>query len=175
MEEKLLEEWQERLGLQDWQIILKYNCSKEQMDDPEYSIGETNWETTNKCARICIISKEEYGTNKMLDFDFEKTLVHELLHCKFSMIDKDLNTYEGIVAEQARHQLINDLATALVMAKRGQVKRKLATNCKKVENMGEQEDKCNNCDTRNLLIDKIVEESKKQCEELESIERFSNI
>ena len=117
MEEKLLNEWQERLGLQDWEIILRYNCKREDMDEPDYSIGETHWETTSKCARIQIISKEEYGN--------EKTLVHELLHCKFSMIDKDLNTYEGIVTEQARHQLIDDLARALVMAKRRRNKKKI--------------------------------------------------
>ena len=140
MEEKLLEEWQERLGLQDWAIILRYNCKKEQMDDPEYSIGETNWETTNKCARICIISEEEFGKDKMLPFDFEKTLVHELLHCKFSMIDKDLNTYEGIVAESARHQLIDDLARALIMAKRGETKRQLGKECKKIIDCSKKED-----------------------------------
>ena len=56
--------------------------------------------------------------------------MHELLHCKFGLIDKDLNTYEGIVTEQARHQLIDDLARALVMAKRGETKRKLS--CDKV-------------------------------------------
>ena len=33
MEEKLLEEWQERLGLQDWCIILRYNCKKEDMEE----------------------------------------------------------------------------------------------------------------------------------------------
>lgn len=135
MEEKLLDEWQERLGLQDWTIILRYNCKKEDMDDPEFSIGETQWETTNKCARIQIISEREYGSDRMLEYDFEKTLVHELLHCKFSMIDKDLNTYEGIVAEQARHQLIDDLARALVMAKRGETRRELSDTCPKVKDI----------------------------------------
>lgn len=130
--EKLLEEWQIRLGLQDWSIILRHNCKCNDMDDPEYSIAETRWETTNKCARIMIISEKEYG-DRMLPYDFEKTLIHELLHCKFSMIDKDLNTYEGIVAESARHQLIDDLARALVLAKRGEINRKL--NCKKVKKM----------------------------------------
>ena len=129
-EQKLLEEWQERLGLQDWAIILRCNCKRTDMNDPEGSIGETDWETTSKCACIKIISKEEYGDGLVLDFDFEKTLVHELLHCKFGLIDKDLNTYEGIVTEQARHQLIDDLARALVMAKRGETKRKLS--CDKV-------------------------------------------
>ena len=139
MEEQLLNEWQERLGLQDWVIILKYNCKKTDMDDPEYSIGETQWETTTKCARICIIAKSEYGENLILPYDFEKTLIHELLHIKFSLIDKDLNTYEGIVAESARHQLIDDLARAFVMAKRGEVKRTL--NYEKAENMNREENK----------------------------------
>lgn len=136
-EELLLEEWQERLGLQDWAIILRHNCKKEQLDNPDSSIGETQWETTIKVARIAIISEEEYGKDLMLDFDFEKTLVHELLHCKFSMIDKDLNTYEGIVAEQARHQLIDDLARALVMAKRHETKRTI--NTKKVKDLSKEE------------------------------------
>ena len=139
MEEQLLNEWQERLGLQDWAIILKYNCKKQDMQDPEYSIGETQWETTNKCARICIISKEEYGKDRILKYDFEKTLIHELLHLKFSLIDKDLNTYEGIVAESARHQLIDDLSRAFIMAKRNEVKRTL--NCEKAENMNREENK----------------------------------
>lgn len=136
MEEKLLEEWQERLGLQDWAIILRYNCKKEDLEC-ENAVGETYWETTNKCARICIISKEEYGNDLMLEYDFEKTLVHELLHIKFALIDKDLNTYEGVVAEQARHQLIDDLARALVMAKRGETKRKISAEKVKDISKGE--------------------------------------
>lgn len=139
LEEKLLDEWQERLGLQDWAIILKYNCKRSDMDDPNYSIGETHWETTSKCARISIIGEEEYGDNLMLPYDFEKTLVHELLHIKFALIDKDLNTYEGIVAESARHQLIDDLARALVLAKRGKTKRDISAP--RYENMSKGDNK----------------------------------
>lgn len=138
-EEELLNEWQERLGLQDWAIILRYNCKRTDMEDTEASIGETNWGTTSKCARISIISEEEYGRDLMLPYDFEKTLVHELLHIKFSLIDKDLNTYEGIVAEQARHQLIDDLARAFVMTKRGKIKRTL--NVEKTKNMKKEKTK----------------------------------
>ncbi len=136
MEEKLLEEWQERLGLQDWVIILRYNCKREDLEC-ENAVGETCWETTNKCARICIIRNEEYGKESILEYDFEKTLVHELLHIKFALIDKDLNTYEGVVAEQARHQLIDDLARALVMAKRGETKRKMVVEKSKDVSKGE--------------------------------------
>lgn len=168
MEEMLLKEWQERLGLQDWAIILNYNCKKEDMEDPDYSVGETQWSTTSKCARISIISKEEYDNDRILEYDFEKTLVHELLHIKFSLIDKDLNTYEGIVAESARHQLIDDLARAFVMAKRGQTKRRL--NCAKVKDMSKN-DKCDSCEIKNLDIDKIIDESNKMLEKWEEERR----
>lgn len=121
-EGKLLKEWQERLGLQDWVIKFYPNCKAEEVDEGT-SIGSTTWQTTNKTAIIKIIDKKEYSEEYMIPYDFEETLVHELLHCKFSMIDKDLNTYEGIVVEQVRHQLIDDLARAFIMAKRGKTKR----------------------------------------------------
>ena len=121
-EVKLLKEWQERLGLQDWVIKFYPNCKAEEVDEGT-SIGSTTWQTTNKTAIIKIIDKKEYSEEYMIPYDFEKTLVHELLHIKFSTIDKDLNTYEGIVVEQVRHQLIDDLARAFIMAKRGKTKR----------------------------------------------------
>lgn len=118
----LFEEWRERLGLQDWIITLHPNCKAEEVDEGQ-SIGLTTWNTTNKTAIIRIVDKKYYSKDYMIPYDFEKTLVHELLHIKFSLIDKDINTYEGVVAEQARHQLIDDLARAFVMAKRGITKR----------------------------------------------------
>lgn len=118
----LFEEWRERLGLQDWIITLYPNCKAEEVHEGA-SIGLTTWNTTNKTAIIRIIDKKYYSKDYMIPYDFEKTLVHELLHIKFSLIDKDINTYEGVVAEQARHQLIDDLARAFVMTKRGMTKR----------------------------------------------------
>ena len=130
MESKLLEEWQERLGLTDWAIVLRYNCKLEDLEDEE-RCGETKWSNTIKSATIKIISKEEYGDDRILKFDFEKILVHELLHLKFGIIDIFNGSYESKVADEIRHQLIDDLARALVMAKRGETKRKL--NCEKVK------------------------------------------
>ena len=132
MEEKLLEEWQERLGLQDWAIVLRYNCKFSDLE-LENACGETNWEDTIKSATIRIISKEEYGTDRILPYDFEKILVHELLHIKFGLLSFTVETYEGKVNAELRHQLIDDLARALVMAKRGETKRKLADDCIKVK------------------------------------------
>lgn len=133
-EEELLEEWQERLGLQDWAIVLRCNCKFEDLAT-EDSVGETLWSTSIKNATIKIISKEQYGNDRTLPYDFEKTLVHELLHIKFSLIDILNNTYESKVVDELRHQLIDDLARALVMAKRGQTKRQLEEGCKKVRDI----------------------------------------
>ncbi len=127
----LLEEWQERLGLQDWAIVLRYNCKQEDMELEEVN-GETVWTTSIKSATIKIIGEEVYG-KRILSFDFEKTLVHELLHLKFGLIDQNISSYESNVTYEARHQLIDDLARELVMAKRGETKRKL--NCSKVKDM----------------------------------------
>lgn len=124
MEEKLLNEWQERLGLQDWAIVLRYNCKFSDLDT-EDSIGETLWSNTIKNATIRIVSKEEYGNDRTLPFDFEKTLVHELLHIKFGLIDIMNSGYESKVVDELRHQLIDDLARALVMAKRRRNKKKI--------------------------------------------------
>ncbi len=127
----LLKEWQERLGLQDWAITLRINCKQEDMELGEVN-GETSWSTSIKSASIKIISKETYG-ERMLPYDFEKTLVHELLHLKFALIDQKITSYESDVLYEVRHQLIDDLARALVMAKRGETKRKLA--CNRVKDM----------------------------------------
>ena len=136
MEEKLLEEWQERLGLQDWAIVLRYNCKFNDLET-ENACGETLWSNTIKNATIKIVSQEEYGNDRSLPYDFEKILVHELLHIKFGLLDLMNNSYESKVVDELRHQLIDDLARALVMAKRGETKRKLEKNCKKVRDINE--------------------------------------
>ena len=129
----LLEEWQKRLGLQDWAIGLRYNCKQEDLDLDE-AAGETHWDYILKTGVIYIVSEEVFG-KRILEFDFEKTLVHELLHLKFSLFDISKNDYESKVLDLARHGLVDDLARALVMAKRGETERKLAVP--KIINRGE--------------------------------------
>lgn len=132
-EELLLKEWQERLGLQDWAIGLRYNCKQDDLELEE-SCGETHWQATIKTAMIYIVSEKAYG-KRMIPFDFEKTLVHELLHLKFSIIDIGTKSYESAVLDLTQHRLIDDIARALVMAKRGETSRKL--DLPKVQNLAE--------------------------------------
>lgn len=110
--EELLREWKERLGLQDWRIKLLDECEPETMEI-EGVAGCTEWTEENKCARIEMLNEKYYG-ERITPYDWEKTLVHELLHLKLSLVS------DRVESLQARymHQIIDDLARALVDAKR---------------------------------------------------------
>ena len=115
---------QKLLLYRHWIIVLRYNCKFEDLE-LDNACGETNWEDTIKSATIRIVSKEEYGTDRVLPYDFEQILVHELLHIKFGLLSFTQQDYDGKVTAKLRHQLIDDLARGMVMAKRGEVKRKI--------------------------------------------------
>ena len=121
---QLLDEWQARLGLQDWAITLKYNCDLDEMELGEVA-GETEWAASIKSGYIKIISQKEYNKmgERVVPYDFENILVHELLHLKFSLIDQKITSYESSVVYEVRHQLIDDIARALILAKRKQITR----------------------------------------------------
>lgn len=61
---------------------------------------------------IRIINPELYG-ERIIPFDFEKTLVHELLHLKFCLLESDDELRNRVI-----HMLIEDMARALVITKR---------------------------------------------------------
>ena len=109
---KLLNEWQKRLSMQDWRVFMKENCKPSEMSVDESS-GCISWQESSKTAYMQIVDPEYYG-ERVIPFDFEKTLVHELLHLKFCLFyDED-----GEVRERLVHQTIDDIARALVDAKR---------------------------------------------------------
>lgn len=109
---KLLKEWQTRLDLNDWVIDLRDNCRVCDFNLQDCA-GECEWDIVHKCAVIRLMSESEYG-DRIIPFDKEKTLVHELLHCKFALIDNSGND----IVDRCIHQLIEDMAKALVKAKR---------------------------------------------------------
>lgn len=91
MSQALLNDWVERLGLQEWRIRLQDCCKPEDMFIAN-SAGCTEWTESTRCARIQIIDPDEYG-ERIVPFDYEKTLVHELLHLKTCFVsdsDNDL-------------------------------------------------------------------------------------
>lgn len=105
-EMKLLNKWKTRLGLQDWRIELRTKMNPQDMT-MENVAGCTDWSEAIKAARIEIIDPEHYG-ERIIPFDFEKTLIHELLHLKFSFWCQGTDD----VSDRLMHQVIDDLARA---------------------------------------------------------------
>lgn len=110
--EKLLREWQNRLGLQDWRIKLVDNCRPENMSLQDVS-GDVDWTESTKTARIEILDEQFYG-DRIVPYDYEQILVHELMHLKLSLVASQVNDLQ----ERYMHQVIDDMARALVDAKR---------------------------------------------------------
>ena len=103
----LLEKWKRKLCLQEWRIKLLTRLRPEEMM-VRNTAGCTEWSEAIKTARIEIINPACYG-DRIVPFDFEKTLVHELLHLKFSFWCQN----EDDVSDRVMHQMIDDLARAL--------------------------------------------------------------
>lgn len=112
-----LAEWQERLGLQEWRISL-HDCMSTGKMMEENASGCTEFQEVNKTARIEIMDPDEYG-ERVIPFDYERILVHELLHLKLCLISETFG--EDTLQERVAHQLIDDMARALVDAKRSGV------------------------------------------------------
>ena len=107
-----LDYWVTQLGLQDWTIKLYDCCDPEDMDDPT-AVGCVTYNEVGKQAKIEIMDPDLYG-NRIVPFDYEKTLVHELLHLKTTF----LTNVEDSMQERVGHQLIDDLAKTLVAVRR---------------------------------------------------------
>ena len=122
---ELLKEWQERLGLMDWCISLKINVTQDDFESNVETAGETAWNNISKTAVVKIIDENLYGngSNRIIVYDFERILVHELLHIKFNILQQEPFNYETTVFDEFQHQLIEDMAQAIIMAKRGKTKR----------------------------------------------------
>ena len=110
--QQLLKEWQSRLGLQEWRIRLVEGCKQDEMSISGCS-GCTEWTECNKTARIEMIDPDDYG-KRIVPLDYEKTLVHELLHLKLCLVSDQVDDLQA----RYMHQIIDDLARAFVDAKR---------------------------------------------------------
>lgn len=108
----ILKEWVERLGLQRWAIKANLNAAPEDFSAfDEIMAGETEWVAVTRRATIRILRKEAYSDPS--EYNFECTLVHELLHLVFSPFYPST----GDCLETVIHCIIEDMAVALVDAK----------------------------------------------------------
>ena len=106
--EKLLRKWQKRLGLSDWCIKLQTDCLPDDMT-LQNCAGCTSWQESIKAAVIQLLAPECYG-KRIVSYDIEKTLIHELLHLKLALLGESGNDLQ----DRLVHQLIDDLARAFV-------------------------------------------------------------
>lgn len=109
---KTLKYWQKKLNLNDWRIKLNKDCKASEMLQGDYC-GQCELDEVSKAAIISIISKAEYGDG-MIPYDYEKTLLHELLHLKFCLLDDNGDTVQGRVL----HQIIDEFSRILVELRR---------------------------------------------------------
>jgi hypothetical protein len=104
---KLLRKWTKKLGIEDWTILLKINQSNETMEE---NCGDIDLCFQNKSAVIRILDEKEYDKGIIESFNFEKTLVHELLHIRWATFQPDVESLEY----KFFHQALNDMAKLLV-------------------------------------------------------------
>ena len=107
--------WQEKLFLTDWIIRAKIVSPDEFNSGPDV-VGENTFDPTIKCSIIRIVDPKYYGDNNVMKYCAEKTLVHELLHCKFNWCSSN-DTYESRYVDISEHSLIEQMAKSLIMTK----------------------------------------------------------
>lgn len=105
--------WKKKLFLSDWHIGISF-AKRGEMSDIDYA-GESTVQWVNKCGTISILVAEDMPKDMLLKQPHEVTLIHELLHFKFFGVEN--NSIEGLFWNEMQHQLLEDMAKSLYMAK----------------------------------------------------------
>ena len=108
---KLLKEWQNTLGLNDWTITMDLLDLEEVGNGKAYQ--ETEYEESVKAAVIHVAHYEQLADYNKKLFNFERTLIHELLHIKFCLLDDEKNSLQSRVL----HQIVDDLSKSFYITK----------------------------------------------------------
>jgi len=109
---KLLKEWQNALGLNDWTIEMDLLDSKEVGDGTAYQ--STEYEESVKAAVIHVAHYEQLEDYVKESYNFERTLIHELLHIKFSLLDND---NQECLQSRVLHQIVDELSKSFYITK----------------------------------------------------------
>lgn len=108
-----LSEWKKRLLLRDWHIAIAF-AKREDLDDKNWA-GLSDCQWVNRCGTISILAKEDIPNDMILKQPHELTVIHELLHFKF--FGAESGSLEELFYQEMQHQLLEDMAKALYMAK----------------------------------------------------------
>lgn len=109
-------EWKSLLMLDSWTIATML-CSLNELKDGELTlVGKNEVDYINKGAVIYIVDGKDIPLTAER-FCAEETLVHELLHCKYNVLSDNDCSYEGAMLDAHQHQLLEEMAKSLMMAR----------------------------------------------------------
>ena len=80
-------EYQRILRMSDWRCSASFVDKTKKGD----TLGESEYQEETQSAIITILSETAYAEGKasIAGYDIEHILVHELLHCKFNMLEDE--------------------------------------------------------------------------------------
>lgn len=110
---ELFEKWRKILHLEAWDIRLQWCVRGRDMNIVD-ALGCTSYRHASHQAIVQMLDPVDFE-NDLFQYDYEKTLVHELLHLKFA----DLDDSGDPLRDKLTHQMIDDLARAFMDAIRG--------------------------------------------------------
>ena len=108
----MCEEWQKILRLLDWKVYVEICRAR---DLPDNVVGHSKIDILKKKTVVGLLAEIDRNPEAAWSCDFEKDLVHELLHLHFFAGD-ELSNAQYVAMEQG----IEILAEALVLLKRGE-------------------------------------------------------
>lgn len=109
---KLTDYWIGILGLQEWEIVSRIKRKTDMLLD---CVGDVSYQFIHKKAIVSVIDPMDWNNN-LFKQDMEETLVHELLHLKFSIMDdteEESDNHIGVLS----HQLLCDMARSFMKLK----------------------------------------------------------
>ena len=112
----LFVKWVKILRLEDWDIHFYWRVHPAEMAIAD-SAGCTRLNWVCKQAVIEIADPEKYKMDMPgFDFDYEFILLHELMHLKLSLVDR--NIQDDSMLGAVVHQLVDEMAKVLIKANR---------------------------------------------------------
>lgn len=112
--QKLFDRWVSALGLGEWEIRFNWRVRGIDMPDREM-LGVTRYCLSSMQAEVSMVAEED-APESGFAYDYERTLVHELMHIKLAVVDDSGDE----VHDNTVHMLVEQMARALVKAKRGE-------------------------------------------------------
>lgn len=110
---ELFYKWSGILHLEAWDVRFQWRVRARDMNIAD-ALGCTSYKHESHQAIIQMLDPVDFE-NDLFQYDYEKTLVHELLHLKFA----DLDDSGDPLRDKLTHQMIDDLARAFMDAVRG--------------------------------------------------------